>query len=174
MGCKQNTQIIWKNVFNLLVSIIYAVYVWIYRNYMYEGCAETTASCFIILAHDVRGRYWWYGSRGWTFPPIFHYMLLPCDRWQYRGSLTEWCLTWKSVWSKDVTEFLHAEKKWHPLTFINSCWTFMKTKHWMWAQWGSGWCGSAVVTSTVAHLCWCRFLWSWHAGFCPRLATMHS
>jgi len=31
-----------------------------------------------------------YGSRGGTFPPIFFYMLLPCDRWQQKGSLTKW------------------------------------------------------------------------------------
>ena len=35
----------------------------------------------------------------------------------------------------------------HPLTFIDACWKFMETKRWMWAQWGSGWCVSAVVTA---------------------------
>ena len=43
-------------------------------------------------------RYWWYGSRGWTFPAIFHYMVLPCDRWQQRGILLEWHLAWKYIW----------------------------------------------------------------------------
>ena len=38
---------------------------------MYEGRSEINASYFIMLAHDVRGEYCWYGSRGWTFPPIF-------------------------------------------------------------------------------------------------------
>ena len=37
---------------------------------------------------------------------------------------------------KGVIEFL-MQKKRHPLTFINVCWTFVKTKQWMWAQWGS-------------------------------------
>ena len=32
------------------------------------------------------------GSRGWTFPPIFCYMLLPFDRWQQRSRLTKWHL----------------------------------------------------------------------------------
>ena len=50
---------------------------------------------------------------------------------------------------KCETELLHAEKKWHPLTFIDTYWTFMETKQWMWEQWGSGWCISAVVTATV-------------------------
>ena len=25
---------------------------------------------FVMLVHDVRGRCWWYGSAGWTFPPV--------------------------------------------------------------------------------------------------------
>jgi len=53
-----------------------------------KGCSESNASFFIMLAHDVRSGYWWYGSRDWTFPSISCYSLLPCDRWQQRGSLT--------------------------------------------------------------------------------------
>ena len=41
------------------------------HNSIYEGRSEINASYFIMLAHDVRGEYCWYGSRGWTFPPIF-------------------------------------------------------------------------------------------------------
>ena len=44
-------------------------------------------------------------------------------------------------------------KKWHSLTFTNTCWTFMETKQWMWAQWWGGWCISAV-TVRVGHLHW--------------------
>ena len=63
-----------------------------------------------------------------------------------------------SVWHGSVyeTKACHwippCGKKWHPLTFIDSCWTFMETKLWMWAQWGSGWYFLAVVTTTVVHL----------------------
>jgi len=28
-----------------------------------------------------------------------HYVLLPCYSWQQRSNLTEWCLTWKCMWS---------------------------------------------------------------------------
>ena len=42
-----------------------------YYDLSYEGRSEINASYFIMLAHDVRGEYCWYGSRGWTFPPIF-------------------------------------------------------------------------------------------------------
>jgi len=34
-------------------------------NSSYEGRSEINASYFIMLAHDVRGEYCWYGSRGW-------------------------------------------------------------------------------------------------------------
>ena len=37
-------------------------------------------------------------------------MLLPCDRWQQRGTLTEWRLTWKSIWRKGV-EFNSSMRK---------------------------------------------------------------
>ena len=87
------------------------------------------------------------GSRGWIFPTIFHYMLLPCDRWQQMGSLTKWCLTWKCEWSKGVSLNSTMQKKLHPLTFTDVCWTFMVTKQWVREQWGGEWCGSAVVTA---------------------------
>ena len=45
----------------------------------YQGCSEISASNFIMLAHDIRGKYWWYGSRSWTFPPKLHYILLLCN-----------------------------------------------------------------------------------------------
>ena len=56
----------------------------------------------MMLAHNIRGRWWWYRSRGWTFPPTFYYMLSLCDRWQQRGSLTTWHLTQARAWSKGV------------------------------------------------------------------------
>ena len=109
----------------------------------------------MMFAHDIRGRCWWCGSRTWTFPPIFHYFLLLCDRWQQRCSLTEWRLTWKCGWSKVVSMNSSTQKKWHPLTLIDTCWMFMETKQWMWAQWGGGWCISSVAIVTVGLLCWC-------------------
>ena len=52
---------------------------------------------------------------------------------------------------KCVAEFLHAEK-WHLVTFMDTCWTFVEIKQRVWAQWGSGWRISAQVTATAAHL----------------------
>ena len=75
---------------------------------MYKGCWESNASYFITLAYSVRSR--WYGNRGWTFPPIYCSVLLLCDRWQQRGTLTKWHLTWKCVKPRCVIEFSHVEK----------------------------------------------------------------
>ena len=47
-----------------------------------------------------------------------------------------------------VTEFLHAEKT-ASIDTHQCFWMFMETKQWMWAQWGSGWCISAVATATL-------------------------
>ena len=46
-------------------------------------------------------------ARGWTFPSVFCYVLLPWNRWQQRGSVKEWHLTWKCEWSnQDSKDFL--------------------------------------------------------------------
>ena len=127
-----------------------------------------------MLAHDVRGRWWWYDSRGWTFPPVPCYMLLPWDRWLQRGSLTKWYLTWKCTWSKHLSFNSSMWNKWHPLTFTDACWTFMGPKQWRWAQWGTGWCISVVATVIEHSICWCRFWWVWHAGSCSWLMKTHS
>ena len=129
----------------------------------HESCSESSASYFIMLAHDVRGGCWWYGSRGWTFPPVLYYMLLPCDWWQQRGSL-------KCVWRRGVLLSSSVWKRLLPLTFVNTWAPSMFTKQWMW---GGGCCVSAVVAATVDHLCWYRLLLSQHAGFCSSLAEMH-
>ena len=78
----------------------------------------------------------------------------------HRYSITFCCVidgsrgaVWQNgVWdgSVDEAKVRHwnpsCGKKWHTLTCISICWTFMEIKQWMWAQWGSGWCVSAVVT----------------------------
>ena len=106
----------------------------------------------------------------WTFLPAFHNILLPCDRWKQRGSLTKWHLTWKYL--RNIGVSLHSSmwKKWHPLTFIGAYWTLMETKQWMWAQWGRRWCVSTVAavtwkTSHVpdGHTCSCHTM-KWRAS----------
>jgi len=101
-----------------------------------------------MLAHSIGDGCWLHGSTGQTFPPIVHYILLLCDRWQSRGALTKWHVTWKSGWSKGMSLISSMRRKWHLLTFIDACRIFMDTKQWKWAQWGGGWYISAVVTVT--------------------------
>ena len=107
---------------------------------MSYSCHHFLAVCTFMNKHCQgwsTGRDWWYGSGGWTFLPIFPYILLLCNSWQQRGSLTKWCLSWKCIWSKAVELNSSVWKKWHPLTFIDTWWMFMETKSWMWAQWGA-------------------------------------
>ena len=99
----------------------------------YKGCSKSNISCFIILPPtsemDV-------GGMAVEIETSHQYpTLLPCGRWQQRGNLTEWHLTWKCVWSKGVSMNSSVEEKCHPQTFSDTCWMFMKTKQWMCAQW---------------------------------------
>ena len=84
--------------------------------HIWKCCSDNSVSHFILLAHNFRGGCWWYGSGGWAFQLVFHYILLPCNRWQHWGSLTKWHQTWKCVWSKSVSLNYTTWKKWHPLT----------------------------------------------------------
>ena len=107
----------------------------------YEGCSESNASYFILLAQRSRGRCWWWGSRGWTFPLIFRYMLLLCNRWQQRGTLTQW----KWIWSKELSFNSFTWKKMASIYIHDACWMATETKLWLWAPWGSGCSVSALV-----------------------------
>lgn len=89
-----------------------------FKMWKYAGCSESNASYYIMSAHNIRGRCWWYGSRGSTFLPIFHYILFLYDSCQQRGSLTEWHLKWKCIWSKDVLLNSSMWKQLHPLTSL--------------------------------------------------------
>ena len=119
-----------------------------YWIYTHKGCSENNALCFTMLAHNIRGGCWWYRRRGWTFPPTFCYILLPCDRWHHRGSLTQW---WKCVGSKEVKLNSSMRGKnathWH-LSALTEC--LWRPKQWMWAWWGDGW--SRFIASAACRL----------------------
>ena len=74
---------------------------WCWKN-IYKSCSKSNASYFIMLSHDIRGELWWYGSRRWTFPSKFHYILLLCKRWMKRGRVTKQHSTWKCIWRKCI------------------------------------------------------------------------
>ena len=100
---------------------------------------------------------WWYGNRGSSSQPIFHYILLLCDWWQQRDSQTEWCLTWKQ---RCITEFLHVEK----IALIDIHWCLLNVdghKSVGASTVRGEWYVSAVVT--VHHQLWRRLLGAWHA-----------
>ena len=147
----------------------------------YKGCSKSNASSFIMLAHNVRRGCWWYGSRGWTFPPISHYILLPWNRWQQKGSLTKWHLTWKGVWSKGVSLNSSMQRKWVP---IDVCWWLLMLAECFWRP-DNGCEHSKVVYGAFQYWWWqcewqatsrwlCRFLQEWHAGFCSLLVKKRS
>ena len=128
-----------------------------------ERTISKKADLKVMLTRDTENGCWRYSSRGWIFSPMFHIMLLPCERWQLKSSLTKWHLIWKCLRSKYVLLNSSTQKELHSLTFIDSCWIFVETKQWIWAQWGSGWCVSAVTVDL------CRYLQVLHAGSCSLL-----
>jgi len=80
---------------------------------------------FILLAHNFRGGWWWYGSRGWTLPPISRYMLSACEGWQQRGSLTEWRLHGNVDEAKVccwIPPCGNSGTYWHSLTLAEHLW----------------------------------------------------
>ena len=67
-----------------------------------KDCSKSNSFHFMMLVHDVGGGCWWYGSRGWTFLPIFPNNLLPTAKMAEVGQSDKWHLTWKWIWSKGV------------------------------------------------------------------------
>jgi len=99
-----------------------------------EGCSDfSNASYFTMLVHVFRGRYWWYGSKSWAFPPIFPTIIMVLN-WD-RGSLG-WILGRSSshrVWWHTGTRC--PRRLWIPHPWRHSRPGLM----WLWAAWSSGW-----------------------------------
>jgi len=76
-----------------------------------RAASKVMSSTLLCWPITIRGRCWWYGSRGWTFPPIFQCILLLYDRLEQRGQFDrmasdmDMCMKQRSA-----TEFLRAEK----------------------------------------------------------------
>ena len=113
-------------------------------------------------------------QEGLNLPPIFDCILSPCDRHQQRGSLTEWCLTWKHGGSKGVSLNFSMWKKvvpigihWHLLTVDGDQAVDVSTV-WQWVvrfSSGDGDSGSLLLE---------QFLCAWHAGSGSWLARLRS
>jgi len=90
------------------------------RGLLWKLCLQ-----FFISVHDVRGRWWWYGSSSRVFPKIFHYILLLCDRWQQRGNLTKWLWHGSTYEAKVCHWILPCRKKciqWQSLMVAECLW----------------------------------------------------
>ena len=143
------------------------------ENY-YEGCSESNASHFIMLAHNNRGGCWWYDSRGWTFPPTSHYILLQYDKWQHRGNLTECCLTCKCLWSKAVSLNFSMHKK-MALTDIHQYLLNVDGEQTVDVSIARQWVlhissGDNSMKDKPHSRHACKYLQMWHAGSCSLLA----
>jgi len=115
----------------------------------YEGCSGSNDPYVIMLANNIRGECWWYGSRGWTFPPTLHCNSIVVTCQTAAEGLSEKLVSDVEVWMKQgVSLNFSTRETLHPWTFTDACWTFMEIQWWMWAQWNSGWCISAVAIAT--------------------------
>ena len=108
----------------------------------------------------------WYGSRSWIFPLHFFFY---CTTDGSRASDKMASDMEMGMKQRYVTEFFHLEKMvptdihWCLLNVNGDQTVDMTIVKWWW-------CVSAVVTVTVGHLCWCRFLQAQHARSCLLLA----
>ena len=136
------------------------------KEWIYTSCSEGNASSFVMLAHGVRGRWRRLGSRGRTFPPILCYILLPHNSrgavWQ--NGVGHGRCHWIPPCGKNGT-------RWHSLTLAECLWRPNSGCEHSEVVGGTF---LGVVTGTVGHLCWCRFLQAQHAASCSSLAKMHN
>ena len=139
-----------------------------HRVCVWECCFESNASCFIILVHDVRFGCQWYGSRGWTFPPVFHCILLLCDSSLRgsRGAFWHGSMCETKVWNW-ITPGAKNGTHWHSLTLAECLWKpNCECEH---SEVVGGtfqqWCHHSSC-ETVGQFHWHRFLQAWHANSC--------
>ena len=153
-------------------------FVHIYTHICMRVALKITPPYFNMLAYDIRGgRCWWYSSRGWTFPPVFHYISLPCDRWQQSGTLTQRHLTEVRRKHRCVNELLHAEKNgthWHSPAPAECQWRPNSGCEHREAAAVCLSSGDKDVKNKPRSGWPCRLLVVWHAGFCLSLVKMHS
>ena len=133
-----------------------------------KGCSESNASYFILLAQNTRCRWWCYGSGIWAIPPIFNYILLPCDTWQKWGILTSG-ISHGSVYEAKVWDSTIAKKNgtyWHSLMLAECFWkpngecehseavsgVFQQQQQW-WERQATFWRAAQIFTSTACRLC---------------------
>ena len=100
-----------------------------------------------MLVHDIRGGCWWYGSRGWIFPPVLHYIVLPHNRWQHGHKIWQtgvWCghvyvakvCHWNLLCRKNGTHWcplMLAEILWRSNSGCEHSGVFQQWWQWQWS-----------------------------------------
>jgi len=136
---------------------LFVVTLIIHISHIYENHSESSASCFMMLAH-FRGGCWWYSSRGWT---SHQYSITFCCHVTdgSRGAESgKWCLTWKCILSKGLLLNPSMKRKQHPLQFNSGCWTFTEAKQWRstvkrWVRFSRGWQWQWFASSADFYKC---------------------
>ena len=126
------------------------------KSWRYAGCSwicglkttakssNTRAAYLIMLPHDNRNR-----CKQSKLNPLENILLnlAPMRQMAAKGQSDKMVSDMKVHMSKGVALNSSKGKNWHPLTCVNTCIMLMETKQWKRAQWGSGWCVSAVATA---------------------------
>ena len=132
----------------------------------HEGCSETNASYFVILAHNFRGGCWWYGSRDWMLLPIFHYFFWHVTDGS-KVAVWENDIWHGNVWSQSMSPNSSGWKNgthWNSLTFAEHLWRptseceRSEMVGYVFQQWWQ-WHGK-ITFQTALHSCllhFCRF-----------------
>ena len=88
---------------------------------LYKCCSESYASYFLMSAHSVRDRYWWYGSRGWTFSPTLLHVIA---MWQMAAEgQSDKMVPDTEVQTKQlIIPCRNKGTRWHSLTLAKHLW----------------------------------------------------
>ena len=140
-----------------MLSVTHRGFCNLYLYEIYDGCSESNAFYFIMLAHNIRGQCWWYSNRDWTFPPIFH--PITCCCYVTGGSI-------RAVWQNSVS---------HGRVYEAQVWNWIppcrkKCTHWHsstldehWRRWwvhlSGGNSGSPLLVLTFTSVA-CRLLFT--------------
>lgn len=124
---------------------------WPYNNYIKpwcEGHFERNASYFMMLANNIRSRFWLYGSIVWTFLSIFVTFLNLHAASGIRGTVWQNGIWHGNAFKAEMCNWIPpCRKKIGPLTVIESYWIIMETRWSILAQGGGRWCISTAGNS---------------------------
>lgn len=120
---------------------------------VYKGCSKSNTSCFMIMTGDVRGEF---GGMTAEAEPSCQYPITFCCHGTDDSRGSDKMASDMNMWMEQQcgTESLHVEQMTptdvhkHSQNIYGDPTVNMR----------NGRCLSVVVTATVVHLCWCRFV----------------